>query len=96
MTRGVVVFTPEAEEQLADLYRHIEENASPEVAFRGLTGGALQDFRKGNRCGHTQPDGMPPAIHCFSFEIPACPMEWIAGRSASAFLDRHQALRLGF
>jgi toxin ParE1/3/4 len=33
MKRGGVVFTPEAEEQLAELYRYIEENASPEVAL---------------------------------------------------------------
>jgi plasmid stabilization system protein ParE len=33
MTRDGVVFTPEAEEQLAELYRYIEENASPEVAL---------------------------------------------------------------
>ncbi|MDA8349263.1 MAG: type II toxin-antitoxin system RelE/ParE family toxin [Pseudomonadota bacterium] len=29
-----VVFTPEAEEQLAELYRYIAENASAEIAFR--------------------------------------------------------------
>jgi toxin ParE1/3/4 len=29
-----VVFTPEAEEQLVELYRYIEENASAEVALR--------------------------------------------------------------
>jgi hypothetical protein len=34
MKRRGVVFTPEAEQQLAELYRYIEENASPEVALR--------------------------------------------------------------
>lgn len=29
-----VVFTPEAEEQLAELYRYIEKEASPEIALR--------------------------------------------------------------
>lgn len=29
-----VVFTPEAEEQLVELYRYIEENASAEIALR--------------------------------------------------------------
>ena len=29
-----VVFTPEAEEQLAELYRYIADNASAEIAFR--------------------------------------------------------------
>jgi toxin ParE1/3/4 len=29
-----VVFTPEAEEQLAKLYRYIAEHASPEIAYR--------------------------------------------------------------
>jgi plasmid stabilization system protein ParE len=31
MTRYEVVFTPEAEEQLAELYRYIEENATAAV-----------------------------------------------------------------
>jgi toxin ParE1/3/4 len=29
-----VVFTPEAEEQLAELYRYIKDEASPEIALR--------------------------------------------------------------
>ena len=33
LTRNEVVFTPEAEEQLADLYSYIEENASAAVAL---------------------------------------------------------------
>lgn len=33
MKEDGVVFTPEAEEQIAELYRYIEENASPEVAL---------------------------------------------------------------
>ena len=33
MTRYEVVFTPEAEEQLAELYRYIEENATAAVAL---------------------------------------------------------------
>jgi altronate dehydratase len=33
MTRNEVVFTPEAEEQLAELYRYIEENATAAVAL---------------------------------------------------------------
>jgi toxin ParE1/3/4 len=33
MTRNGVVFTPEAEEQLAELYRYIEENATSAVAL---------------------------------------------------------------
>jgi plasmid stabilization system protein ParE len=33
MTRNEVVFTPEAEEQLAELYRYIEENATSAVAL---------------------------------------------------------------
>ena len=37
MKRDGVVFTPEAEEQLAELYRYIEENASPEVALHYTT-----------------------------------------------------------
>src|SRR5262249_45520430 len=34
MKRHEVVFTPEAEEQLAELYRYIEENATADVALR--------------------------------------------------------------
>jgi toxin ParE1/3/4 len=34
MTQHDVVFAPEAEEQLAELYRYIEENATAEVALR--------------------------------------------------------------
>jgi toxin ParE1/3/4 len=34
MKRYEVVFTPEAEEQLAELYFYIEENASADVALR--------------------------------------------------------------
>jgi toxin ParE1/3/4 len=37
MKRDGVVFTPEAEEQLAELYRYIEESASPEVALHYTT-----------------------------------------------------------
>ncbi len=33
MSRRGVVFTPEAEEQIAELYRYIEENACAEVAL---------------------------------------------------------------
>jgi plasmid stabilization system protein ParE len=33
MTRYEVVFTPEAEEQLAELYRYIGENATAAVAL---------------------------------------------------------------
>ena len=33
MTRYEVVFTPEAEEQLAELYRYIEENATAAIAL---------------------------------------------------------------
>jgi toxin ParE1/3/4 len=33
MTRNEVVFTPEAEEHLAELYRYIEENATAAVAL---------------------------------------------------------------
>ena len=36
MKRGVV-FTPEAEEQLTELYRYIEENATADVALRYTT-----------------------------------------------------------
>jgi toxin ParE1/3/4 len=35
--RYEVVFTPEAEEQLAELYRYIEENATADVALRYTT-----------------------------------------------------------
>jgi toxin ParE1/3/4 len=34
MNRYEVVFSPEAEEDLAELYRYIEENASADVALR--------------------------------------------------------------
>jgi toxin ParE1/3/4 len=34
MNRYEVVFSPEAEEDLAELYRYIEENASADVAPR--------------------------------------------------------------
>lgn len=34
MKPHVVAFTPEAEEQLAELYRYIEENANADVALR--------------------------------------------------------------
>ena len=37
MKRHGVVFTPEAEEQLAELYRYIEENATADVALRYTT-----------------------------------------------------------
>ena len=37
MTRHEVVFTPEAEEQLAELYRYIEENATAAVALSYTT-----------------------------------------------------------
>ena len=40
--RYVVAFTPEAEEQLAGLYRHIAVAASPEVAARYT--GAIVDY----------------------------------------------------
>jgi toxin ParE1/3/4 len=36
-----VVFTPEAEEQLVELYRYIEENASAEIAL-GYTGAVVE------------------------------------------------------
>jgi len=34
MKRYEVIFTPEAEEQLAELYRYIAENADADVALR--------------------------------------------------------------
>jgi toxin ParE1/3/4 len=37
MKRHGVVFTPEAEEQLAELYRYIEENATADVALNYTT-----------------------------------------------------------
>ena len=37
MKRYEVVFTPEAEEQLAELYRYIEGNATADVALRYTT-----------------------------------------------------------
>ena len=37
MKQDGVVFTSEAEERLAELYRYIEENASPEVALHYTT-----------------------------------------------------------
>jgi toxin ParE1/3/4 len=37
MKQDGVVFTPEAEEQLAELYRYIEENATADVALRYTT-----------------------------------------------------------
>ncbi len=39
-----VVFTPEAEEQLAELYRYIADNASPEIAER-YTGAVIASAR---------------------------------------------------
>jgi len=42
-----VVFTPEAEEQLAALYRYIEEKASPEIALRYTS--AIVDHCEGFR-----------------------------------------------
>ncbi|MHB1304346.1 MAG: type II toxin-antitoxin system RelE/ParE family toxin [Acidiphilium sp.] len=37
MKRYAVVFTPEARDQLATLYRRIATDASPEIAFRYIT-----------------------------------------------------------
>ena len=37
MKRHGVVFTPEAEEQLVELYRYIEDNATADVALRYTT-----------------------------------------------------------
>ena len=45
MTRYDVVFTPEAEEQLAELYRYIEENATADVALTYTT--AVVDYCEG-------------------------------------------------
>ena len=45
MKPHTVVFTPEAEQQLAALYIYIEETASPEVALRYTT--ALVDYCEG-------------------------------------------------
>ena len=42
-----VVFTPEAEEQLAELYRYVADNASPEIAQRYT--GAVITFCEGMR-----------------------------------------------
>ena len=41
MSRFEVVFTPEAEEQLAELYRYIEENATAAVAL-GYTNSVVE------------------------------------------------------
>jgi toxin ParE1/3/4 len=45
MSRRGVVFTPEAEEQIAELYRYIEENASAEVALHYTS--AVVDYCEG-------------------------------------------------
>lgn len=45
MKRHGVVFTPEAEEQLVELYRYIEANATAEVALRYTT--AVVDYCEG-------------------------------------------------
>jgi toxin ParE1/3/4 len=49
-----VVFAPEAEEQLAALYRYIAEHASPDVAFRYTS--AIVEYCEG--MGHVPLRGM--------------------------------------
>ena len=63
-----VVFTPEAEEQLAELYRHIADNASPEIAERYT--GAVITFCEGMRSvphRGTRRDDIRPGLRITSY-----------------------------
>jgi plasmid stabilization system protein ParE len=61
MKRYEVVFTPEAEEQLADLYRYIEENATADVALRYTSAILTKTFITINPDGSQSwgPNGIP-------------------------------------
>ena len=55
MTQHDVVFAPEAEEQLAELYRYIAENATAEVALRytsARSSRTAKDWRHSLSAGH--------------------------------------------
>jgi hypothetical protein len=54
VTRYEVVFTPEAEEQLAELYRYIEENATAAVALslRARSSNIAKDWQPFRCVGH--------------------------------------------
>ena len=59
-----VVFTPEAEEQLAELYRYIRDKASPEIALRYTTAivAHCEDLREFPRRAIKR-DDIRPGLH---------------------------------
>ncbi len=64
-----VVFTPEAEEQLAELYCYIEGEASPEIALRYTSAivGYCEGFRELPRRA-VRRDDIRPGLHITNFK----------------------------
>jgi toxin ParE1/3/4 len=68
MNGYAVVFTPEAEEQLAEIYRYIADHGSPDTALRYTTAivdycSAMKDFPYRG----TQRDDIRPGLRTVSF-----------------------------